>query len=172
MTTGTKVRNPKQPPSRGVPKKIAPARGQASPKPVASLKRTLSTSYGVHVDRERQLAVFTDFWFVAVRYQILKGLSDNGLASVLGVSDKTVGNWRDCIVASGAIKELIGLIDGLPRNLQSRNSQKVKESMQARLGRLSTKPSSITATSASGFPCETTFRDAVRHATDQSRHGP
>lgn len=167
MTTGTKVRNQKQPPSRGVPKKIAPAKSQASAKIVAPATQNLSTSYGVHVDRERQIAVFTDFWFVAVRYQILKGLSDNGLASVLGVSDKTVGNWRDCIVASGAIKELIGLIDGLPRNLQSRNSQKVKESLQARLGALTKNSPTIAATRASRLPSETTFRDAVRHATPE-----
>lgn len=167
MTTGTKVRNENQPSGRGVPKKIAPAKRQANPKPVAPAKQKLSTSYGVHVDRERQLAVFTDFWFVAVRYQILKGLSDNGLASVLGVSDKTVGNWRDCIVASSAIKDLIGLIDGLPKNLQSRNTQKVKESLQARLGALTKNSPTNAATRASGLPSGTTFRDAVRQATPE-----
>ena len=167
MTTGTKVRNQKQSAGRGVPKKIAPTKMQVGPKPVAPLKQNLSTSYGVHVDRERQLAVFTDFWFAAVRHQILKGLSDNGLASVLGVSDKTVGNWRDCIAATSAINELMGLIDGLPKNLQSRNSQKVKDSLQARLGMLEKKSPTIAATRASGLPSGTTFRDAVRHATPE-----
>src|SRR6218665_2546620 len=107
MTMGTKVRNQKQSSGGAVPKKIGPAKGQASSTTVTPVKQNLSTSYGVHVDRERQLAVFTDFWFAAVRHQILKGLSDNGLASVLGVSDKTVGNWRDCIAATSAIKNLI-----------------------------------------------------------------
>lgn len=167
MTTGTKVRNKKQSPIRGVPKKIASAKRQASPKPVAPVKQNFSTLYGVHVDRERQLAVFTDFWFAAVRYQILKGLSDNGLASVLGVSDKTVGNWRECVAASSALKDLIGLIDGLPKNLQSRNSQKVKESLQARLGALQKMSPTSAATRASGLPSEKTFRDAVRYATSE-----
>lgn len=167
MTTGTKVRNQKQPLVRGVPKNIQPAKGPASPKTVAPVTQNLSTSYGVHVDRERQLAVFTDFWFAAVRHQILKGLSDNGLASVLGVSDKTVGNWRDCIVATSAIDDLIGLIDGLPKNLQSRNSQKVKASLQARLGALQKMLPTNAATRASGLPSVKTFTDAVRQATPE-----
>lgn len=167
MTTGTKVRNKKQSPSRGIPKRITPMKGPASPKTVAPVTRNLSTSYGVHVDRERQLAVFTDFWFVAVRYQILKGFSDNGLARVLGVSDKTVGNWRDCIVATSAINDLIGLINKLPTNLQSRNTQKVKASLQARLGALQTMSTTIAATRASGLPSLKTFTDSVRQATPE-----
>ena len=81
MTTGTKVRNEKKPSRGRVPKNVEPWAGHASPIAIAPEKPNLSTSYGVHVDRERQLAVFTDFWFAVVRYQILKGHSDNGADS-------------------------------------------------------------------------------------------
>lgn len=123
----------------------------------------------MHADRERQLAVFTDFWFAAVRYQILNGLSDNGLAcDVLGVSDKTVGNWRDCIVAFDVIKDLIGLVDGLPEDMRSRNSQKVRGSLLARLEVLKKEPEEppvMAAKKTFGLPSGKAFEDAVQRAT-------
>jgi hypothetical protein len=166
MTTRAKVRSEKQPPRSSVPKKVERWAGHAIPTPIALEKQNLSTSYGVHVDRERQLAVFTDFWYAVVRYQILKGYSDNGLArDVLCVSDKTVGNWRECIVASGVIEDLIGLINDLPKVQQSRNSQKVRESLQARLDALRKESPAIAATRASGLPTAIRFEKAVEDVT-------
>lgn len=166
MTTGTKVRNEKKPSGVGIPKNVKPSAGHASPMAIAHGEPNLSTSSGVHADRERQLAVFTDFWFAVVRHQILKGFSDNGLAcEVLGVSDKTVGNWRDCIVASGVIEDLIDLVDDLPTDMQSRNSQKVRDSLLARLDALKDESPAMVATKASGLPSGKTFEDAVRRAT-------
>lgn len=165
MTTKIKVRIGKGTSVGGVPKSGCPSVSQRSAAAVDHERSGQRTSSGVHSDLERQLAVFTDFWFAAVRYQILKGFSDNHLAcEVLGVSDKTIGNWRSCIAASGVVVELIALIDGLPAEMRSGNTAKIKKSLLVRLDELK-EPRVITGKKVAGLPSGQTFEEAVKRST-------
>jgi len=113
------------------------------------------------IDRDRRLAVFTDFWFMAVRYQIVKDLTDHCLAiDVFGLSDKTVGNWRNCIVASGSIVKLIQFIDELPTEMKTVNCTKVRQALDLRLRELA-KPLEEAVIKWGSLPKFSTFKNAV-----------
>lgn len=116
-----------------------------------------------HPTRDQDLVVFTNFWFSAVRYQILFGLSDNGLSGVLGVSDKTIPAWRDCIDAAGVIDDLLKLINSLPMLYRSANTSRVKQSLAARRHQLEN-PSMRVGKKGAGLPSIERFKEAVDHS--------
>lgn len=165
MTTEKNDRNGKEALSCGVPD------GQRATVVVNdAFKEAHST--GCHVvplldpDNERRLMVFTDFWHIAVRYQIVNDLTDHHLATaILGLSDKTVGNWRRCIISSGAVEDLIAFIDHLSVGRKSENRVVVRAALARRLEELANMPKS-TQEKWGTLPSVQAFKYAVEYSVD------
>jgi hypothetical protein len=128
------------------------------------------SSGAVHPDLEAKLAVFTSFWYTAVRYQILKGMSDTRLASVLNVSDHTVRKWRSCVVASGVIQGLIDLVPQVPDAIRSANTAKVLKALCDRRDELQ-RPACNTGRKGANLPSTESFAAAVEFSKNELRDG-
>lgn len=117
-------------------------------------------------DNERRLMIFTDFWHIAVRYQIVNDLTDHYLSTViLGLSDKTVGNWRRCIISSGSVNDLIVFIDHLSVGKTSENRVVVRAALARRLDELTKMPKS-TEDKWGALPSVQTFKYAVEYSVE------
>lgn len=127
---------------------------------------TKSSSASVHPDLEPKLAAFTSFWYLAVRYQILKGMSDTRLANVLNVSDHTVRKWRSCVVASAVVQELIDLVPRVPDSIRSVNTEKVLKSLCDRRKAL-LMPATRSGRKGANLPTLESFAAAVAYSKDE-----
>lgn len=165
MTTEKNDRNGKEASSGGVPD------GQRATVVVNDASKD-AHSAGSNVvplldpDNERRLMIFTDFWHVAVRYQIVNDLTDHYLSTaILGLSDKTVGNWRRCIISSGVVNELIAFIDHLSVEKASENRVVVRAALARRLDELAKMPKS-TEDKWGTLPSAQTFKYAVEYSVE------
>jgi len=165
MTAEKNDRNGKEASSGGVPD------GQSATVVVDDVSME-AHSAGSHVvplldpDNERRLMVFTDFWHIAVRYQIVNDLTDHYLSTaILGISDKTVGNWRRCIISSGVVSDLIALIDHLSVENTSENRVVVRAALARRLDELAKIPKS-TEDKWGTLPSVQAFKYAVEYSVD------
>lgn len=120
----------------------------------------------LHPDQERRLMVFTDFWYIAVRYQIVNDLTDHRLVlEYLGLSDKTLGNWRNCIISSGVVKELIAFIDEISDGTLSENRAVVRAGLVRRLNELEEIPHAA-RNKWGTLPSVRTFKYAVEYSIE------
>lgn len=121
-----------------------------------------------HPDRDQDLAVFTNFWYAAVRYQILQGWPNSELAACLGVSDHTWATWSASIGAYGVIAELVSLIDQLPSGFRSGNSERLRRSLMKRMHTLTVQeqPAVRSARKGADLPSAEAFATAVTRSTE------
>ncbi len=126
----------------------------------------MTSAPSVHPDLEARLSAFTSFWYLAVRYQLIKGMSDTRLANVLNVSDHTVRKWRNCVVASAVIQELIDLVPRVPDSIRSVNTEKVLKSLRDRRTAL-LKPATNSGRKGANLPTVESFAAAVGYSKDE-----
>lgn len=112
-----------------------------------------------------QVAPFSNFWFAAVRYQILRGISDTALSKLLVVDDKTVPHWRDCIDSVSLIESLIAVIDGLAAERRVGHVPRIRTALERRRVALMHGPVR-TGKKGKGLPSPETFAKAVQHSVD------
>jgi hypothetical protein len=117
-------------------------------------------------DQERRLMVFTDFWYIAVRYQIANDLTDHRLVlEYLGLSDKTFGNWRNCIISSGVVEDLVAIIDKFSGKTLSENRAVVRAGLVRRLNELEAIPHA-TRNKWGTLPSVRAFKYAVEYSIE------
>lgn len=165
MTTEKNDRNGEEAPSCGVPDgqretvlvNDVPAEGHSAGCQVVP---------SIDPDNERRLMVFTDFWHIAVRYQIVNDYTDHYFSTVkLGLSDKTIGNWRRCIISSGPLRDLIAFIDHLYAENISENRAVVRAALARRLDELEKMPKS-TEDKWGTLPSFQAFKYAVGYSVE------
>lgn len=131
------------------------------------MKRALASS-GVHPDSELRQAVFTDFWFVVTRFQLLRGYSDYDLAIELQIDPKTVPNWRKSIGTPGVLQDLIDLFDELQREQPGicyKVRRRTRDALSERLTVLQEPSGQKIGTRSTGLPALTAFLTAVDGAS-------
>lgn len=148
---------------------VAPAKSSSKTRTASKTARKRSAGAGApHPDRDQELAVFTNFWYAAVRYQILQGWPNSELAACLGVSDHTWAAWSASIDAYGVIAELVSLIDRLPSGFRSGNSERLRRSLLKRMDTLRVQEQPVVRSARKGadLPSSEAFATAVTRSTE------
>lgn len=122
----------------------------------------------VNLRHETRLIIFTNFWFAISRFQILKNLSDKGLADELEISPHTIKKWREIITATNVIDELISLGGEVG---SSRNVDRTLQLLRARRSAVENLEVACRDEAAGGrrseLPVATAFNKAVLASQNQ-----